>query len=101
MREREEVSEESRCSANARTHLEDGEHAVAKVVDVATVDVMNASEQRVVHDAELLHELGVAPQLLLEQRLLLGSESKMTVTADKVEVLEDSPRIILRLLLGI
>lgn len=87
--------------ANEQAYLEDGEHAVAKVVNVASYDVVDAGEQRVVHDAELLHELGVAPQLLLEQRLLLGSESKVTVTADKVEVFEDSPRVILRLVLGI
>lgn len=55
---------------------------------------MHARQQRVIHDAESLHQLGVTPQLLLEQSLLLRAERKDAVATDKIEVFQNCARIV-------
>jgi hypothetical protein len=81
--------------------LEDGEHSIAEVVAVASDDVVDTGEEGVVHNSELLHQFRVATELLFEERLLLWSESELTMPIDPVEVLENRTRVVNSFILGV
>lgn len=62
---------------------------------------MDADKQAVAHNAELLEEVRVTPELLGEQRTLLRTELERFAAIDPVEVLQDRARVLRGLLLGV
>lgn len=76
------------ASGTEETYREDLQGVAADVVLVTTTHVMYANEQTVVHDAELLQELRVSPELLRQKRTLFWTELERLVTVDPVEILQ-------------
>lgn len=83
------------------THLENAEFLFTKTFAVALEQVVDPRQERIVHDAEALKQLGVAAQLLFEEDLLLGAEPELALPLNPIQVFERRVRVLLRLLFGI
>jgi hypothetical protein len=79
----------------------DLERVATDVVTVPARGVVDADEQRVVHDVQVLEELGVAAELLGEERAALGPDLELLAAVDPVEVLEHRARVLGRPRLGV
>lgn len=92
---------ESKEGGKQRTHIKQLQVLRPQSVPVPPLHLVDSDEERVVHNVHLLEKLGVSPQLLAQQRRLLGSEVERPVASNPVDVLEDGPLLIFGLLLGV
>lgn len=62
---------------------------------------MYSNKQTVVHDSDILQELGISAQLLGQESSLLRSQFENLATVDPVDVFKNSMRVLLRFLLRV
>ena len=79
----------------------DAEGVASDVVAVPALHVVYADEERVIHHLEHLEKLGVAAELLREERTFLGAEREFLATLDPIEVLKHRPRVFTSTVLGV
>lgn len=82
-------------------HLEHSELVVTQLVSVPASHIVEPDQQTVIHDAEPLEQLGVPPELLVEELALLRPDVEDPAAFDPVEVFEDRARLGRGLLLRI
>lgn len=85
----------------ASTYREDFQSVASDIVLVATLHVMDADEETVIHDTDLLEELRVSPELLRQQRTLLGAKLKRLAAMDPVDILQRRSWVLARTIFGI
>lgn len=83
------------------TDREDFERVAPYIVLVPALHVVDAHEETIVHDIQLLQQLRVAPDLLRKESALLRPELERFAAVDPVQVLQRGTRVLLCLLLRV